>query len=62
MRDGEIMNQLNQTLASIRRQKSLYEKKISETKDAQEQYTLSKKIMVLEEEESKILKELGEKP
>ena len=56
------MNQLNQTLASVRRQKKIYEKKIMESKDAQEQYQLSKKVMVLEEEESRILKELGEYP
>ena len=53
------MNQLNETLASIRRQKKLYTKRIFETKEPQEQYDLSKKIMVLDEEEYKILKELG---
>ena len=53
------MNQLNETLASIRRQKKLYTKRIFESDDPQEQYDLSKKVMVLEEEESKILKQLG---
>ena len=53
------MNQLNKTLASIRRQRKIYKKNLDETKEPQEQYDLSKKIMVLEEEESKILKELG---
>ena len=53
------MNQLNQKLASIRRQKKIYEKQMDETKEPQEQWDLSKKIMVLEEEESKLLKQLG---
>ena len=53
------MNLLNEKLASIRRQKKVYEKKVFESDEPQEQYDLSKKIMVLEEEESKILKELG---
>jgi len=53
------MNQLNQELASIRRQKKIYMKQMDETKEPQEQYDLSKKIMVLEEEESKILRQLG---
>ena len=53
------MNQLNETLASIRRQKKVYKKKLNETKEPQEQYDLSKKIMILDEEESKILKQLG---
>lgn len=53
------MNQLNQKLASIRRQKKLYKKQMDETKEPQEQWDLSKKIMVLEEEESKLLKQLG---
>ena len=59
MRVDKIMNQLNETLASIRRQKKLYTKRIFESDDPQEQYDLSKKVMVLEEEESKILKQLG---
>ena len=58
MRVDKTMNQLNETLASIRRQKKLYTKRIFESNEPQEQYDLSKKIMVLEEE-SKILKELG---
>jgi len=53
------MNQLNERLASVRRQKKVYEKRMKETKEPQEQWDLSKKIMVLEEEESKLLKELG---
>lgn len=53
------MNQLNETLASIRRQRKVYKKNLDKTKDPQEQYDLSKKIMVLDEEESKLLKELG---
>ena len=53
------MNQLNETLASIRRQRKIYKKNLDETKEPQEQYDLSKKIMVLDEEEYKILKELG---
>lgn len=53
------MNLQNETLASIRRQKKIYKKKLNETKEPQEQYDLSKKIMVLDEEETKILKELG---
>ena len=53
------MNLVNEKLASIRRQKKLYEKRMKETDEPQEQYDLSKKIMVLEEEESKLLKELG---
>ena len=52
------MNQ-NETLASIRRQRKIYKKNLDETKEPQEQYDLSKKIMVLDEEEYKILKELG---
>ena len=59
MRVDKTMNQLNETLASIRRQKKLYTKRIFESNEPQEQYDLSKKIMVLEEEENKILKELG---
>ena len=53
------MNQLNETLASIRRQRKIYKKNLNETKEPQKQYDLSKKIMVLDEEEYKILKELG---
>ena len=53
------MNQLNETLPSIRRQRKIYKKNLDETKEPQEQYDLSKKIMVLDEEEYKILKELG---
>ena len=53
------MNLQNETLASIRRQKKIYKRKLNETNEPQEQYDLSKKIMVLDEEESKILKELG---
>lgn len=53
------MNLQNETLASIRRQKKIYKKKLDETKEPQEQYDLSKKIMALDEEETKILKELG---
>ena len=53
------MNLLNEKLDSIRRQKKLYEKRMKETKEPQEQWDLSKKIMVLEEEESKLLKQLG---
>ena len=53
------MNQLNQELASIRRQKRIYEKQMDEITEPQEQWKLSKKIMVLEEEESKILNQLG---
>ena len=56
------MNLLNEKLASIRRQKKLYEKQIFETKEPQEQWDISQKIMVLEEEESKLLKELGVNP
>ena len=59
MRVDKTMNQLKETLASIRRQKKLYTKRVFESNEPQEQYDLSKKIMVLEEEESKILKELG---
>ena len=55
------MNQLNENLASVRRQKKVYEKRIKETKEPQEQWDLSRKIMVLEEEESKLLKQLGVK-
>ena len=53
------MNLQNETLASIRRQKKIYKRKLNETKEPQELYDLSKKIMVLDEEEAKILKELG---
>ncbi len=53
------MNQLNETLASIRRQKKIYKKLLDETKEPQEQYDLSKKIMVLDAEESQILKQMG---
>ena len=53
------MNKLNETLASIRRQRKVYKKNLDKTKDPQEQYDLSKKIMILDEEESKLLKELG---
>ena len=59
MRVDKTMNQLNETLASIRRQRKIYKKNLDETKEPQEQYDLSKKIMVLDEEEYKILKELG---
>ena len=55
------MNQLNQKLASVRRQKKVYETKMKETKEPQEQWDLSHKIMVCEEEESKLLKQLGVK-
>jgi hypothetical protein len=53
------MNQLNEQLATIRRQKSLYKKQLDETNDPQEQWDISRKIMVLDEEESKLLNELG---
>lgn len=55
------MNQLNEQLASIRRQKAIYKKKLNRTKEAQEQYDISKQIMELDEKESKLLKELGVK-
>ena len=53
------MNQLNEQLASIRRQKTIYKKQLKETKDPQEQWDLSRKIMDLDTEESRLLKELG---
>ena len=46
------MNQLNENLAVIRRQKKIYEKQLK---------NLEKKIRILSEEETKILKELGVK-
>ena len=55
------MNLLNQQLASIKRQKAIYQKKLDETSEPQEQWDLSRKIMELDTEESKILKELGVK-
>jgi len=55
------MNQLNEKLAIIRRQKKIYKKQLKKTKEPQEQYDLSKKIMKLDEEEYNILKQLGVK-
>lgn len=53
------MNQLNERLAIVKRQKKIYMKKLNETKEPQEQYDLSKKIMKLDEEESELLTQLG---
>ena len=54
------MNLLNQKLSAIRRQKKIYYTKMKETNDQQELYSLSRKIMELDKEETEILKNIGE--
>ena len=52
------MNQLNETLAIIRRQKTIYMLKLKDA-DVKLSEELKKKISELDKEEQRILKELG---
>ena len=52
------MNQLNETLASIRRQIKVYQADIKQTNDQQIIYDLSRKISELEVQQDQLLKEL----
>lgn len=53
------MNQLNENLSAIRRQKTIYNLKLKNTKSAEEEKELAEKINLLNEEEQKLLEQLG---
>ena len=59
MRVDNKMNQLNENLSAIRRQKTIYNLKLKNTKDAEEEKELSEKIELLAKEEKELLKKLG---
>lgn len=52
------MNQINQTLATIRRQKTIYNTILNQTNNPETQKRLKEKINTLIIEENKILKKL----
>lgn len=53
------MNQLNENLSVIRRQKSIYTKRLEESNNVDERKKLSEKIILLNDEERKLLEQLG---
>lgn len=56
------MNQLNQTLATIRRQKTIYTTILKQTQNKKEKQKLQEKIQTLAQEEQKILNKNKENP
>ena len=56
------MNQLNQTLATIRRQKTIYNTILKQTQNKKEKQKLQEKIQTLAQEEQKILNKNKENP
>lgn len=53
------MNQLNETLAVIRRQKTIYQKELNKTEDIDKQKQLTMLLDELSVEEEKILNQFG---